>query len=377
MVLTKIDKFFNKLFHGLTMSWKNIILFAIIAGVYTGLINSLPFLSFLQNTSFTDIAVTYEWWIFFAVIIISNCKKPLDAAFKTFAFFLISQPLVYLVEVPFLEIGWGVFAYYHYWFIMTLLTFPGALIAYYGTHKDNLLSAIIMSVATCLLIVDISPMFSIDFNHLSKVHYLTMLFIIMQVVVYIRYFIKKNIFRILSIALGLIIFAIATYINLNTESVNNMMLSPIENWTSYRLVDNNKYRLELNDNILNIYFKPHAKETDLILTTKENEKATYHLSFDDNGALQYELSNSDLTLSLGNVKNIRNNIENICMSDFALYKQEKASYGTVLIDVGEEYQLILSGISDDIVENIYFKSIETNKQIDLHKDDVAAFLKDN
>lgn len=36
-----------------------------------------------------------------------NSKDPLDSALKTFVFFLISQPLVYLVQVSFSEMGWG------------------------------------------------------------------------------------------------------------------------------------------------------------------------------------------------------------------------------------------------------------------------------
>ena len=50
--------------------------------------------------------------IMFAMIIISNCKTPKEAAAKTFVFFLISQPLIYLLQVPFSWQGWGLFHYY-------------------------------------------------------------------------------------------------------------------------------------------------------------------------------------------------------------------------------------------------------------------------
>ena len=62
--------------------------------------------------------VSFESWIFFTVIIMANCyrqedtkdgsffekiRQPLICAAKVFVFFLISQPLIYLFEVPFSE----------------------------------------------------------------------------------------------------------------------------------------------------------------------------------------------------------------------------------------------------------------------------------
>ncbi len=41
-----------------------------------------------------------------------------------FFFFLISQPLIYLLQVPFSSMGFELFIYYKYWFIWTLLTIP-------------------------------------------------------------------------------------------------------------------------------------------------------------------------------------------------------------------------------------------------------------
>lgn len=136
----------KKLFGGINMTWVKVIIFAIIMGIYVGLIALLvPDKNFLHN-----IAVTEERWFLPAVIIIVNCKKHWEAALKTFVFFLISQPLVYLVQVPFNSMGWQLFGYYRYWFIITCMTLPGAFIAWF-IKKDNILSAIILSVATCIL----------------------------------------------------------------------------------------------------------------------------------------------------------------------------------------------------------------------------------
>ena len=118
----------KKLFGGIDLTWKKLIIFAVIAGLYTGFMAYLPA---AKDTSFADISITFEWWVLFGIIIIVNSKSPLDSALKCFIFFLISQPLVYLVQVPFNAYGWGIFRYYPAWFRWTLLTFPMGYIGWY------------------------------------------------------------------------------------------------------------------------------------------------------------------------------------------------------------------------------------------------------
>ena len=129
------------LFGGLRMSWPAVFLLAAGSAVLTAVFLILPV---FQDTSFQMMGVQLEAWILLAVLILSNCKKPLESACKTFVFFLVSQPLIYLLQVPFSWQGWGLFRYYCYWFILTLLTFPGALIGWYIT-KRNWLSALILA----------------------------------------------------------------------------------------------------------------------------------------------------------------------------------------------------------------------------------------
>ena len=74
-----------------------------------GIINQIPT---LYDTSFRDIAVTYEWWVLFAVLIVSNCKSAREAGMKCLVFFLISQPIIYLVELP--TLGWDKALYYYF-----------------------------------------------------------------------------------------------------------------------------------------------------------------------------------------------------------------------------------------------------------------------
>ena len=123
----------DKLYGGLPMSWPAVILFAVGTAVLTAVFLIVPI---FKDTSFERMGVTFEAWIFFAVLIMANCKQPLESALKTFVFFLVSQPLIYLFQVPFSALGWGLFQFYRYWFILTLLTFPGAFLGWYITKRN-------------------------------------------------------------------------------------------------------------------------------------------------------------------------------------------------------------------------------------------------
>ena len=136
----------KKLFGGLNITWSRLIIFAIAMGVYTALMAMLT----PDGNSFHDIAVTLEWWFLPAILIIVNSKKPLESAAKVLVFFLISQPLVYLVQVPFNYMGWGLFNYYGYWFKITLLTFPAGYLGWY-MKKDKWYSGLILGCATAFL----------------------------------------------------------------------------------------------------------------------------------------------------------------------------------------------------------------------------------
>ena len=132
------------------MTWLTVILFAAATSVATAVFLLVPV---FEGTSFERMGVTFEAWIFFAVVIMANCKKPFESACKSFVFFLISQPLIYLLQVPFSSMGWGLFGYYRYWFIWTLLTFPMAFAGWY-INKKNWLSLLILAPILYILTSD-------------------------------------------------------------------------------------------------------------------------------------------------------------------------------------------------------------------------------
>ena len=142
-------KVLRKLFGGIDLTWKKLIIFAAVTGIYTGIMAMLPA---AQDTSFSDIAVTFEWWILFGIIIIMNSRSPLDSALKCFVFFLVSQPLVYLVQIAAGSSGFELLSYYKYWFLVTLLTFPMGYVGYF-MKKDKWWGLLILAPMLVLLAV--------------------------------------------------------------------------------------------------------------------------------------------------------------------------------------------------------------------------------
>ncbi len=130
----------KKLFGGIDLTWPKLIISAVVIGILTGVIAMCrP----LIDTSFHNITVYFEFWILAGILIIVNSKSPLDSALKCFVFFLVSQPLVYLVQVPFSDMGFGILSYYRNWIVWTILTFPMGYIGWY-MKKDQWWSVFIL-----------------------------------------------------------------------------------------------------------------------------------------------------------------------------------------------------------------------------------------
>ena len=176
----------EKLFGGINMKWWKVIAFAAATAVVTFLFLVIPI---FEKTSFYLMGVTFEAWIFFAVIIMSNCKSPLESALKTFVFFLISQPLIYLFQVPFSSLGWQIFMYYRYWLIWTFCTLPMAFVGWY-IRKKNWISLLILLPVIAYLTFTYYGSFLFAFKHFPY-KLVAGLFCLAQVILYLYAFTPK------------------------------------------------------------------------------------------------------------------------------------------------------------------------------------------
>ena len=195
----------KKLFGGLNLTWKKIILFAVIAGLYTGLMALLPI---TKDTSFADISISFEVWILFGILIIVNSKTPLDSALKCFVFFLISQPIVYLIQVPFNVYGWGIFRYYPPWFIWTVLTLPMGFIGWY-MRKEKWWGLLILG-AMLVLLADHYYGFLRETVSFFPNHLLSAIFCAVTMLLYPLCIFHKKQLRIAGLIISIVLLAAAT-----------------------------------------------------------------------------------------------------------------------------------------------------------------------
>lgn len=268
----------KKLFGGLNMSWKNLIIFALVAGAYTALINQIPF---FYDTSIRDIAITFEWWVLFGVIIITNGKTPLDSALKAFVFFLISQPLIYLVQVPFK--GWEIMGYYKNWILWTLLTFPMGYVGWY-MRKQNIFSVLILSAMNVLLSVHAAEFLNKSLLDFPR-HLLSAIFCVALIVVFILCIFERKRERIVGFCIAAVALAVFMV----------MTLSSSMNFSANLLFDENPPAVNANwqvttsdpsvgeasifGNQVNMHFRKPGS-TELTLTDENGESRVFVVSVD-------------------------------------------------------------------------------------------------
>ena len=259
----------KKLFGEVNMTWLKVIILALASAIFTAIMMMIPA---LKESSFQDIGITLDAWFVLAIFIIVNCKKWWEASLKTFVFFLISQPLIYLIQIVFGPEGWELFAFYKNWIVLTLLTIPGAAIAYL-VKKQNILSVLILSVATGFLgyasIPYIKSVIS-DFPH----HLLSAIFCIASVVILILSLVEKKGLKILAFSLVAVVM-IGTFIYTNRASSYEASLGD-GNW-SYTIENDSIASAEIEGDKLIIKSK-HDGNTYIYANNDLGEKIEYYVT---------------------------------------------------------------------------------------------------
>ena len=136
----------KKLFGGINLTWPKVIVMAIIAAAYTATMAMIPG---LLRTSFHDIVVSFEVWIFFGIFIIMNSKSAKDSALKCLVFFVISQPLIYLIQ-DVINHSRLFITYYRFWVGWTVACVLMGFFGYY-MKKDKWWGLLILTLLICLI----------------------------------------------------------------------------------------------------------------------------------------------------------------------------------------------------------------------------------
>ena len=261
----------EKIYGGLNMSWPVVILFAVSAALLAFAALMIPA---FDHSSVRRIGETVEAWIFFAVIIMANCKKPLESALKTFVFFLISQPLIYLLQVPFSWMGWGLFQYYKHWFILTLCTFPAAFAGWY-IKKKNWLSLLILLPVLGLLTFYYVDGFQTAFRHFPRL-LLMAVFCLAQVLLYLYTFSEKLWQRLV----GLLVPLAAVLVIVFTKTPGEMSFTDF-------LPDNPT----LSENAVVTVDDDNTK----IVITENSDESMIRVQTNHFGAIPFEIKDGDRT----------------------------------------------------------------------------------
>ena len=276
----------EKLFGSLNITWPKLIVFAVAAGIYTGVMAMLPI---ARETSFADISITFEWWVLFGILIIVNSKTPKESALKCFVFFLISQPLVYLVQVPFSWRGWSLFAYYPPWFIWTLLTLPMGFAGYY-MRKEKWWSLLILVPVMGLVAYQYVDYFR-ETTSFFPHHLLTTVFCAATVLIYPLCIFKDKKLKIAGFAVSLLLLIGATVLAISTGRMTydtTVMISggsrnvEFDDTYSAYLEDEAYgevtivYEEKIESYIINASFVKTG-QTKLILISPDGEKRTFDL----------------------------------------------------------------------------------------------------
>lgn len=255
-------------FNNYDLTLKKVMGLAVLSAIYTAIMFIIPF---TKDTSFRDIGINFECWIVLAIFIINNSKTAKRAVIYTFLFFLISQPLIYLIQVPFSNEGFNIFRHYGYWFIWTLLTIPGSLIAYQLKRK-NLISVLILSVAVAFLGY-MAATYARSAIYSFPNHLLSSLFCVASSIMLCEVLFEKRTYKII-IIIVLIISVISTYV-LNSFD-ESKYIEITSNNATYTIEDEGLVNISVKDNKLLI--SPIKDGYTFVEVNDGNVKTTYYIT---------------------------------------------------------------------------------------------------
>jgi len=279
-----MKKAVEKLFGGINLTWPKLIIAAVAAGVITAVFAIFPVFKY---TSFQTITTTFEVWILFGIIIIMNSKSNLDSALKCFVFFLISQPLIYLLQVPFSWQGWGLFKYYRFWFIWTILCLPMGFIGYY-MKKDKWWGYLILF--PMILLTGSSYMsYSADFLFYMPRFILIVIFCICGMIFYPVCIFKDKTIRKAGVLIGAVLVIVLTAYRLLNPPVYSTDL--MGNGDEYTFDDT--YQVSLADEKygdVNIVYNKDVEDYFVHAELKRAGKTVLTLTSPDGSQQEYDLT---------------------------------------------------------------------------------------
>ncbi len=273
----------KKICGGINLTWPKLIIMSIIAGICTAI---MAMLAIAKDTSFSDLTVTFEVWILFGIFIIMNSKSAKDSALKCFIFFLISQPLVYLIQ-DIINSSILFKTYYRYWFMWTIGCLPMGFIGYY-MKKDKWWGLLILIPMLLLTGEEFAGYLSKTMFSFPR-HLLTTIFCISVLIIYpLAIFSNKKIKMVGEAISVFIIIAMSILCFINPPIYSTDILVGGEKYQfddSYKvyLVDKKygdlsvKYESGIEDWVIHAEFKKAGK-TEFVIESSDGKKKVFDIS---------------------------------------------------------------------------------------------------
>ncbi len=271
----------KKLFGGIKLTYPKVVIMAIIIGIYTAIMAMLPI---AKDTSFSDLTVTFEVWIFFGIFIIMNSKSAKDSALKCFIFFLISQPLVYLVQ-DVINHSNLFSTYYRFWVSWTFACIPMGFIGYY-MKKDKWWGLLILTPMLLFVGGECSGYLSKTIFSFPR-HLLTTIFCIITLIIYpLAIFNNKKVKTAGVVISGILVILVGLLCIIKPPIYSTDILSNGGRYkfdSSYKAyLLNKKYgdlKIECEDEdcIIHAEFKKSGK-TEFILESPDGKKTKFDMS---------------------------------------------------------------------------------------------------
>ena len=285
----------KKLFGEINMNWVRVIVMAIVIGVYAGIVAMIPE---LKDTSFTDLTVTFEVWILFGILIIMNSKSAKDSALKCFIFFLISQPLIYLVQdvVNHTQLFQ---TYYRFWVLWTIACLPMGFSGYY-MKKDKWWGLLILTPILIFLGWHYGSYLGMTIFSFPK-HLLTTIFCLGTLIIYPLFIFKDKKVRIAGgiisalIIISFTVYALVKPVIYSTEILGDSESNKFNDTYKAYLVDDKygelsiTYEEDIDAYYVHAEFK-RAGKTQFILEAPDGTKQTYNIIIQRN---TYDVERAD------------------------------------------------------------------------------------
>ena len=275
----------KKIFGELNLTWPKIIIGAILIGVYCGAIQLVPA---LHNTSLTDINVTFEVWILFGIIIILNSKSAKESALKCLVFFLISQPLIYLVQ-DVVNKSHLFTTYYRNWVIWTVGCVPMGFLGYF-MKKDKWWGLVILTPIMGLLGICLMKYLSATIFSFPR-HLATVIFCIATLIIYPLCIFENKRIKIAGVVISSLIIIAAVVINIinppvySTEILLNSEKNNFDDTYHAYLVDSKYGYLHIEYEPVIDSYSVHAElkkagNTEFVIESPEGEKKVYEIKIE-------------------------------------------------------------------------------------------------